>query len=343
MSVRRMHRRDHNTRVGDHIEASLGIDRSFLGPTNKNRLAVSTAAKDARLAEPIDQGSNLHMAIKLLKAENSNLEKIIILLKAENQKVHKKMRELEYQNDRYKITQNQLKNELKRERDMVKYLHGISKKHERTIQKKDAEYRQLKREAREHDRPREKTPDLPEKLDRNNTTTPPDLPPKQENASEKPNEVQNRLNDDYIQTLINDPPHSALDNSFKEKARPQPPKRSDSFNVKRNGSRPFVIQRGEKSKANASNAYNSDSALTEAYSDISSLPRSKSTDSMAKNKEAKDRTLNKTSAEEDTSEWDDVSDVLGFLNEKVNQFERLLVESGGSTSNSSCETIEPGK
>lgn len=341
MSVRRMHRRDHNPRVGDHIEASLGIDRSFLGSTNKNRLAVSTAAKDARLAEPIDQGSNLHMAIKLLKAENSNLEKIIILLKTENQKFQTKMRELEYQNDRYKITQNQLKNELKRERDMVKYLHGLSKKHERTIQKKDAEYRQLKREARELERP-EKPPDLPEKLERNNPLTAPDLPPKREKASDRPQENRNRLNVDHTQTP-NERPHSAANILSNEKARPQPPKRSDSFNVKRNGARPFVIQRGEKSKANAYNAYNSDSALTEASSDTSSLPRSRSTESMAKNKEEKEITFNKTSVEEDTTEWDDVSDVLGFLNEKVNQFERLLVESGGSTSNSSCETIEPGK
>lgn len=340
MSVRRMHRRDHSPRVGDHIETSLGIDRSFLGPTNKNRLAVSTAAKDARLAEPIDQGSNLHMAIKLLKAENSNLEKIIILLKTENQKFQTKMRELEYQNDRYKITQNQLKNELKRERDMVKYLHGLSKKHERTIQKKDAEYRQLKREARELERP-EKPPDLQERLERDNPSPPPDLPPKREKASERPQENQNRLNVEHTQTP-HERPHSATESLSKEKTRPQPPKRSDSFNVKRNGSRPFVIQRGEKSKVNGYNAYNSDSALTEASS-VSSLPRSRSTESMAKSKDEKDRTLNKTPAEEETTEWDDVSDVLGFLNEKVNQFERLLVESGGSTSNSSCETIEPGK
>jgi hypothetical protein len=305
---------------------------------NKNRLAVSTVTKDARPSEPIDQGSNLHMAIKLLKAENSNLEKIIIILKTENQKFQAKMRELEYQNDRYKITQNQLKNELKRERDMVKYLHGLSKKHERTIQKKDAEYRQLRREARETERP-EKPPDLPEKLERTKETTAPDLPPKREKALEKPKDTPNRLTVDHIQTP-HERPHSA-ENLSTEKARPQPPKRSDSFNVKRNGARPFVIQRGEKSKANA---YNSDSALTETSTDTSSLPRSKSTEYILKSKE-NERHFNKSSAEDEASEWDDVSDVLGFLNEKVNQFERLLVESGGSNSNSnsSCETIEQGK
>ena len=105
--------------------------------------------KERRTSSPVDQGSHLHMAIKLLKAENANLEKIIILLRTENQNMQRKMKEMEYQNDRFKITQNQLKEELKREKELVRYLHNVNKKYERTLQKKEAESRQLRKEAKE--------------------------------------------------------------------------------------------------------------------------------------------------------------------------------------------------
>lgn len=318
MSVRRAHRRDPR----DLLE--IANDRYMReGPTKNHQIQTNMVKESTRIGEPIEQGSNLHMAIKLLKAENSNLEKIIILLKTENQKFQTKMKELEYQNDRYKITQNQLKTELKRERDMVKYLHAQTKKHERTIQKKDAEYRQLRRETRGTER-FEKPPEIPDRLD---TTSPPQLPPKREKIKDEYTTkhrltVDNLANDtDLLNTLA-----ISADTSIPKK-RPEPPKRSASFNVKRNGTRPFVIPR-ERLTANA---YNSDSALTETSSGSSSIARCRSSDYLPTSKPEA----------EDKSDWDDVTDVLGFLNEKVNQFERLLVESGGS--NSSSETINQGK
>lgn len=318
MSVRRTHRRDPRDRL------ELTNDRYIREVPTKNHHIQTNMIKDStRIGEPIEQGSNLHMAIKLLKAENSNLEKIIIILKTENQKFQTKMKELEYQNDRYKITQNQLKTELKRERDMVKYLHALTKKHERTIQKKDAEYRQLRRETRGIER-FEKPPEIPDRLD---TSTPPLLPPKKDKIKDEPPSrnrltVDNLANDtDLLNTL------ATTANTSPPKTRPEPPKRSASFNVKRNGARPFVVPK-ERLTANA---YNSDSALTETSSGSSIIARCRSSDDLPTSKpDAQDK-----------ADWDDVTDVLGFLNEKVNQFERLLVESGGS--NSSSETINQGK
>ncbi|KXJ12742.1 uncharacterized protein LOC110241682 [Exaiptasia diaphana] len=307
MSVRRMHRRDPRDRV------DLTNDR-YIG-TKNHQIPTAMIKDSTRLAEPIEQGSNRHMAIKLLKAENANLEKIIIMLKTENQNIQTKMKELEYQNDRYKITQNQLKTELKRERDMVKYLHALAKKHERTIQKKDAEYRQLRREARGIER-FEKPPEFLDKVERPDICIPPQLPPKRENPN------RNKLT---VQHIPNNTDLAVNPTSPMLKKRPEPPKRSASFNLQRNG-RPFVIPK-ERITANA---YNSDSALTETSSGSSSIPRCRSSDHIPS-----------TKPDVDNTEWDDVTDVLGFLNEKVNQFERLLVESGGS--NSSSETIEQGK
>lgn len=301
MSVRRMMRRR-------EPRERLDINNDRYIPGKNHQLPAPMIKDSTRLGEPIDQGSNLHMAIKLLKAENSNLEKIIIILKTENQKFQTKTKELEYQNDRYKITQNQLKTELKRERDMVKYLHALTKKHERTIQKKDAEYRQLRRETRGIER---LPPDLPDRLD---VSIAPQLPPKRDKSKD---EYPSR------NTLTVDHNDTDTSSSTQPKERPEPPKRSASFNVKRNAARPFVIPKDRLT----ANAYNSDSALTEASSGSSSIPRCRSSDNIPSSKPDG----------ADKSDWDDVTDVLGFLNEKVNQFERLLVESGGS--NSSSETI----
>lgn len=226
--------------------------------------------KERRTSSPVDQGSHLHMAIKLLKAENANLEKIIILLKTENQNMQRKMKELEYQNDRFKITQNQLKAELKREKEMVRYLHNLNKKYERTLQKKEAESRQLRKEAKEAEMRNLKRVDT---KDVNN------------NAKE-------------------------ITKAETEIRRPQPPKRSDSF--KRNKDLAAIKDQGitATSNQNANLKPKQPAQITPA------IKQSNSSDDIA-------------------CEWEDVTDVLGFLNEKVNQFERLLLETGGSSKSGS--------
>ena len=236
----------------------------FTGAT----LAVDMT-KERRTPSPVEQGSHLHMAIKLLKAENANLEKIIILLKTENQNMQRKMKELEYQNDRFKITQNQLKAELKREKEMVRYLHNLNKKYERTLQKKEAESRQLRKEAKEAELRSIKRVDS---KDVNN------------NAKEIGKETEIR--------------------------RPQPPKRSDSF--KRNKDLAAIKDQGMTTAGNqnANLKPKQPSQITPA------MKQSNSSDDIA-------------------CEWEDVTDVLGFLNEKVNQFERLLLETGGSSKSGS--------
>lgn len=237
------------------------------------RFARATLAtdmtKERRTSSPVEQGSHLHMAIKLLKAENANLEKIIILLKTENQNMQRKMKELEYQNDRFKITQNQLKAELKREKEMVRYLHNLNKKYERTLQKKEAETRQLRKEAKEAEMRSFKRVDS---KDANNNTK-----------------------DIGKETEIR---------------RPQPPKRSDSF--KRNKDLAAIKDQGitTSSNQNANLKPKQPPQITPA------IKQSNSTDDIA-------------------CEWEDVTDVLGFLNEKVNQFERLLLETGGSSKSGS--------
>lgn len=204
--------------------------------------------KENRTTSSLVQGSHLHMAVKLLKGENANLEKIIILLKTENQNMQRRLKEMEYQNDRFKVTQNQLKTELKREKDMVRYLHNMNKKYERTLQKKEAESRQLRREARREEK-------------------------------------------------------AASEIDHQPARRPAPPQRSDSF--KKNRDLLVVAALKEKEKVATSNT------------NLRKTPSSRSTASSQ-------------SSEDLAGEWEDVTDVLGFLNEKVNQFERLLMESGGS-------------
>lgn len=225
--------------------------------------------KERKTSSPVEQGSHLHMAIKLLKAENANLEKIIILLKTENQNMQRKMKELEYQNDRFKITQNQLKAELKREKEMVRYLHNVNKKYERTLQKKEAESRQLRKEAKEAEMRSLKR----ETKDVNN------------NAKETGKDTEIR--------------------------RPQPPKRSDSF--KRN-----------KDLA----AIKADQGITTVSNQNANLKPKQPAQITPAIKQS-------NSSDDITCEWEDVTDVLGFLNEKVNQFERLLLETGGSSKSGS--------
>lgn len=227
--------------------------------------------KERHTPSPVDQGSHLHMAIKLLKAENANLEKIIILLRTENQNMQKKMKEMEYQNDRFKITQNQLKAEIKREKEMVRYLHNLNKKYERTLQKKEAESRLLRKEAKEA----EMRVARKDERDVNN------------NVKEmKDGEVR----------------------------RPQPPKRSDSF--KRNKDLATIKEQGAASTASSS----SPNANLKAKQPVSHVTPG----------------LKQMNSNDDiTCEWEDVTDVLGFLNEKVNQFERLLLETGGSSKSGS--------
>ena len=224
--------------------------------------------KERRTSSPVEQGSHLHMAIKLLKAENANLEKIIILLKTENQNMQRKMKELEYQNDRFKITQNQLKAELKREKEMVRYLHNLNKKYERTLQKKEAESRQLRKEAKEAEMRSFKRADS---KDLNN------------NTKEIGKETEIR--------------------------RPQPPKRSDSF--KRNKDLAAIKDQGMTATSNQ----NANLKPKQSSQISPAIKQSSSSDDIA-------------------CEWEDVTDVLGFLNEKVNQFERLLLETGGGSSKS---------
>ncbi|XP_078359580.1 uncharacterized protein LOC144644045 [Oculina patagonica] len=226
--------------------------------------------KERRTSSPVDQGSHLHMAIKLLKAENANLEKIIILLKTENQNMQRKMKELEYQNDRFKITQNQLKAELKREKEMVRYLHNLNKKYERTLQKKEAESRQLRKEAKEAEMRSLKRVD-----------------------SSK--DMNNNTKDIGKETEIR---------------RPQPPKRSDSF--KRNKDLAAIKDQG----ITTSGSQNANLKPKQPPQITPVIKQSNSSDDIA-------------------CEWEDVTDVLGFLNEKVNQFERLLLETGGSSKSGS--------
>lgn len=226
--------------------------------------------KETRTPSPVDQGSHLHMAIKLLKAENANLEKIIILLKTENQNMQRKMKEMEYQNDRFKITQNQLKAEIKREKEMVRYLHNLNKKYERTLQKKEAESRQLRKEAREA-------------------------------------EIRGARKDSKDQN------NNAKDMKDTEVRRPQPPKRSDSF--KRNKDLAAMKEQGITSASSGSNQ-NANLKAKQVPHVTPALKQSNSSDDIA-------------------CEWEDVTDVLGFLNEKVNQFERLLLETGGSSKSGS--------
>lgn len=225
--------------------------------------------KERRTSSPVDQGSHLHMAIKLLKAENANLEKIIILLKTENQNMQRKMKELEYQNDRFKITQNQLKAELKREKEMVRYLHNLNKKYERTLQKKEAESRQLRKEVKEAE--------------------------------------MRSLKRDVKDVNNNNAKETVKDTEIR---RPQPPKRSDSF--KRNKDLAAIKDQGitAVSNQNANLKPKQPAQITPA------IKQSNSSDDIA-------------------CEWEDVTDVLGFLNEKVNQFERLLLETGGSSKSGS--------
>ena len=226
--------------------------------------------KEKRTSSPVDQGSHLHMAIKLLKAENANLEKIIILLKTENQNMQRKMKEMEYQNDRFKITQNQLKAEIKREKEMVRYLHNLNKKYERTLQKKEAESRQLRKEAKEAEMRSQRR----DSKDLNNNT-----------KDAKETEVR----------------------------RPQPPKRSDSF--KRNKDLAAIKDQGVTPASTSSNQ-NANIKAKQPPQVTPGLKQSSSNDDLA-------------------CEWEDVTDVLGFLNEKVNQFERLLLETGGSSKSGS--------
>ena len=228
--------------------------------------------KERRTSSPVDQGSHLHMAIKLLKAENANLEKIIILLKTENQNMQQKMKEMEYQNDRFKITQNQLKAELKREKEMVRYLHNLNKKYERTLQKKEAESRQLRKEA-------------------------------------KGAEIRSLKRDSKDANNNNAKPDG-------EVRRPQPPKRSDSF--KRNKDLAAIKDQGITS-ANSSSSSSTQNANLKAKQPPQVTPALKQSNS----------------SDDIACEWEDVTDVLGFLNEKVNQFERLLLETGGSSKSGS--------
>ncbi|XP_032237762.1 uncharacterized protein LOC116618341 [Nematostella vectensis] len=334
-----MHRRTGSSRkeYGDKV--------AMYGISAKNREYLASMANDMRFSEPIDQGSNLHMALKLLKAENSNLEKIIIILKTENQTLQRKMKELEYQNDRFKVTQNQLKTELKREKDMVKYLHGLAKKHERTIQKKDAESRLLRREVREAEtKPSDEPPPLPERTDRleriarEKTLTLDNLDSidARDRAKEK-----ERI---PLTPATPSTPSTPSPTSETPRPRPQPPKRSDSFNIKRN--RPFIIPRGDNSRASS---YNSDSAVSgitirAVNTEASTISKHK----VSLTKPATEARGPHSATDNDSTEWDgDMNDVLGFLNEKVNQFERLLVETGGSSNSgseySSSDTIGPGK
>ena len=226
--------------------------------------------KEKSSPSPVDQGSHLHMAIKLLKSENANLEKIIILLRTENQNMQKKMKEMTYQNDRFKITQNQLKAEIKREKEMVRYLHNLNKKYERILQKKDAESRLLRKEAKEA-------------------------------------ELRVTRRDER------DGNNNIKDMKDGEVRRPQPPKRSDSF--KRNKDLAAIKEQGATSSGSVSSLnVNLKSKQPTAYVTPG---------------------IQQVNSNEDiTCEWEDVTDVLGFLNEKVNQFERLLMETGGSSSKS---------
>ena len=233
--------------------------------------------KERRSSSPLEQGTHLHMAIKLLKAENANLEKIIILLKTENHNMQRKMKEMEYQNDRFKITQNQLKTELKREKEMVRYLHNLNKKYERTLQKKEAESRQLRKEAKEAEI----------------------RVARRENAKEVKDSKE------------------AKDMEIR---RPQPPKRSDSF--KRN--KDLAAIKDQSKPATNPNTPCGSNLNAKPYVTPANMKRSNSNDDLA-------------------CEWEDVTDVLGFLNEKVNQFERLLLETGGSSksgSGSECSSSE---
>ncbi|CAH3194957.1 unnamed protein product [Porites evermanni] len=235
--------------------------------------------KERRTSSPVDQGSHLHMAIKLLKAENANLEKIIILLRTENQNMQRKMKEMEYQNDRFKITQNQLKEELKREKELVRYLHNVNKKYERTLQKKEAESRQLRKEAKEAEL---------------------------RSLKRESKDINNNAKDEEVR-------------------RPQPPKRSDSF--KRNKDLAAIKDQGA--------ALASSSSSTSSNGSVSS---SGSQNANLKTKQPPQATpaLKQTNSSDDLAcEWEDVTDVLGFLNEKVNQFERLLLETGGSSKSGS--------
>ena len=235
--------------------------------------------KERRTSSPVDQGSHLHMAIKLLKAENANLEKIIILLRTENQNMQRKMKEMEYQNDRFKITQNQLKEELKREKELVRYLHNVNKKYERTLQKKEAESRQLRKEAKEAEL---------------------------RSLKRESKDINNNAKDGEVR-------------------RPQPPKRSDSF--KRN-----------KDLAAIKDQVTAPASSSSSTSSNGSVSGSGSQNANLKTKQPPQATpaLKQTNSSDDLAcEWEDVTDVLGFLNEKVNQFERLLLETGGSSKSGS--------
>ena len=235
--------------------------------------------KERRTSSPVDQGSHLHMAIKLLKAENANLEKIIILLRTENQNMQRKMKEMEYQNDRFKITQNQLKEELKREKELVRYLHNVNKKYERTLQKKEAESRQLRKEAKEAEL---------------------------RSLKRESKDINNNAKDGEVR-------------------RPQPPKRSDSF--KRNKDLAAIKDQGT-APASSSSSTSSNGSVSGSGSQNANL----------KTKQPPQATpaLKQTNSSDDLAcEWEDVTDVLGFLNEKVNQFERLLLETGGSSKSGS--------
>ena len=200
---------------------------------------------------PVDQGSSLHMAIKLLKAENSNLEKTIILLKTENTNLQRRMKELEYQNDRFRVTQDQLKADLRREKEMVRYLYGLTKKYERTLQRKDAEAKQKKTHS-------------------------------------------------VSLSALSDP-----ESNLESPRRPAPPKRSDSFKLNRELKNDFVTK-------------NKDKLVSHSAAVVRQNP-------------VKTPVVKKTnSVEEITCEWEDVTDVLGYLNEKVNQFEKLLLDTSGN-------------
>lgn len=199
---------------------------------------------------PVDQGSSLHMAIKLLKAENSNLEKTIILLKTENTNLQRRMKELEYQNDRFRVTQEQLKADLRREKEMVRYLYGLTKKYERTLQRKDAEAKQKKSQS-------------------------------------------------LSCSALSDP-----ESNLASPRRPAPPKRSDSFKLNRELKNDFVAKNKEK-LASHSPAIRQNPVKSVAVKKTNSV-------------------------EEITCEWEDVTDVLGYLNEKVNQFEKLLLDTSGN-------------